>query len=166
MCAVWTVFSTKRLGHLVKQPKRSSHLDPLAVYEYGLHGKVDADGVPVTFDERARLEALHQTGLACATITDQHNLEQVVEILVVCVHHQIVGIAARHSHRQVRGDDDGGRAFGMLHFSQHSLSTPSHHSPPPRAFLHLIASILVYLSAPLLMMSATTRSIVIKYDRQ
>lgn len=115
---------TTRLGHLAEQLKRVSYLDSLAVYEHRLHGEVNADSVPVAFDECARLETLHQAGLACATITNQHDLEQVVEVFVVRAHHQIVGIPTRHSHRQVR-DDDGGQAFGMLHLPRHSLSTPS-----------------------------------------
>lgn len=73
-----------------------AHLDPLAVYKHGLHGEIDADGVAVTLDKRAGPESLHHASLASTAIADQHDLEQVVEALVVA-HHQIVGVATRHS---------------------------------------------------------------------
>lgn len=71
----------------------------------------------MTFDERAGPETLDDAGLARAAVANQHYLEQVVEPLVVArAHHQIVGIAARHSRQVSRDDDDdhGGRASGTL----------------------------------------------------
>lgn len=72
----------------------------------------------MTFDERAGSEALDDASLARAAVADQHDLEQVVEPLVVVAraHHKIVGIAARHSRQVSRDDDDdhGGRASGTL----------------------------------------------------
>lgn len=72
----------------------------------------------MAFDECAGPEALDHAGLARATVTDQDDLEQVVEPLVIVAraHHQIVGIATRHSRQVSRDDDDdhGGRAFGTL----------------------------------------------------
>jgi len=42
----------------------------------------------VTFDERAGPETLHHASLARTAITDQHDLEQIVEALVVArAHH-------------------------------------------------------------------------------
>jgi hypothetical protein len=98
--------------------RSAAHLDPLAVYEDSLHGEVDADGVAMALDERAGPEALHHAGLARAAIADQHDLKQVVEGLVVArAYHQVVGIAARHSHRGtrvVRSEGDGRVDFVTL----------------------------------------------------
>lgn len=72
----------------------------------------------MALDERAGPEALHHAGLACAAVADQHDLEQVVEALVVArAYHQVVGIATRHSHRGtrvVRSEGDGRVDFVTL----------------------------------------------------
>lgn len=113
----------------------ATHLHPLAVYEQGLHGEVDADGIAVAFDERAGSEALYHACLARPAVADQHNFEQVVEAFVARAHHQVVGIATRHSPRRVRDHDDddddvddssdGDRASGLLRTAALYLSTPS-----------------------------------------
>lgn len=136
---------------------RGAHLDPLAVYEHGLHGEVDADGVAMALDERAGPEALHHAGLARAAVADQHDLEQVVKALVVArAHHQVVGVAARHSHRDSRGgegDGDDGR-IRTLPTSRMTIYAIAVSTKP---LVHPVASILVHLTAPLQFVSAANR---------
>lgn len=60
----------------------------------------------MTFDEGAGLEALDHASFARSAVTDQDDLEQIVEALVVArTRHQVVGVATRHS-RQDDEDDD------------------------------------------------------------
>jgi len=118
----------------------------------------------VTLDERAGSEALHHARLPRAAVADQHDLEQVVEAIVVArAHHQIVGVAARHPRRVPRAhgdddDDDGdddrdGRTSGYFADTASIWSL----DPLPRRCrrrrrlleLRLIASILFHLSARL-----------------
>lgn len=111
----------------------------------------------MALDERAGPEALHHAGLARAAVADQHDLEQVVKALVVArAHHQVVGVAARHSHRDSRGDEgDGGD--GRIRTLPTSRMTIYAIAVSTKPLVHPVASILVHLTTPLQSVSAANR---------
>lgn len=62
--------------------RRINYFDFLAVDLDGLHGKVDADGVALVLGVCATLEPLNDACLASAAVTDKHDFEQKIEIVL------------------------------------------------------------------------------------
>lgn len=58
-----------------------AYLDFLAVDLDRFHGKVNANGVSLVLGVRAAFEPLHDARFAGATVADQHDFEQEVEIV-------------------------------------------------------------------------------------
>jgi len=59
-----------------------NYFDFLAVDLDGLHGKIDADGVALVLGICATLETLNDACFASAAVTDKHDFEQKVEIVL------------------------------------------------------------------------------------
>lgn len=60
-------------------------------------GEVDPDGVLLPLGELARLEALHQAGLAHVGVSDEDDLEEEVEGVLLRIHESVERSAGSHS---------------------------------------------------------------------
>lgn len=65
-------------------------------------GEVDPDGVLLPLGELARLEALHQAGLAHVGVSDEDDLEEKVEGVLLRIHESVERSAGSHSSERER----------------------------------------------------------------
>lgn len=81
-----------------------AHLHLFTLDFNGFHWEIDANRVPMALHIVACLEALQYRCFARATISDEDNFEQEVEILLIGQGHQRLWIARRHYVCPVRGE--------------------------------------------------------------
>ncbi len=67
----------------------TSDLDSASVDAERADGEVHADGVLLPLGEQAALEALHQAGLAHVGVSDEDDLEEEIEGVVLWLHELI-----------------------------------------------------------------------------
>lgn len=72
------------------------HLDLFALHGDGLHRKVHSDGVPMSLYVVPCLKSVHYAGLPRPAVTNEDDLEQEVEVLLVWQCHQCLRIAGGH----------------------------------------------------------------------
>lgn len=65
-------------------------------------GEVDPDGVLLPLGELARLEALHQAGFSHVGVSDEDDLEEEVEGVLLRIHESVERSAGSHSSERER----------------------------------------------------------------
>lgn len=73
-----------------------AYFDFFAINIDGLHWKINANRIAVSFFILTRFESLYNTRFACTTISDQHNFKQIIECFIVRCGKQRIRTSRRH----------------------------------------------------------------------